>query len=591
MTITNPKIRFAVTHLPHLILFLSSFVCFYFYLDYVFFYQEKSGLFLLSSDNFSAHLNRPGGLLMYFSEFLTAFYYYPLAGAFILASTISGSAFLTMKILQHYSGNDALFLPFVVGGVLFSFQAGYPVFLFNSLGVLLQLFAFYLVIKSEKLLKGWLPVVLFPLWYFATGSLALIFALQFTLHLLLKKESQRWVKLAAFWVLALVFLYFSEKFIFYFSLKELLVYPFQPALPDFSHRIFFTVIALLVLLPFSSFLKPKFLHERFFSGIIFRLAVPFLLITASVLIIFKQIDAKDRNYFRVEKLFYQGNYSGVIEYNRQHPSANILTNFLTNVALNESNQLTEKLFQFRQSPDGKTLFLPWKMETEVLKRGGYFYYSIGMINEAQRWAYENMVMKGLTPEGLKMLIKTELINGNYKMAEKYIWKLNQTLFYRKDARNFEKFLAGDAVVNSDPELGEKRKIKVRNDFFVLSDEPLLNLEGVLKTDSLNRKALEYKAASLLLKKDIKGLIKIIPLYQDFHSDYLPRYIEEAAVAYKMLQMGDATALENLKFRPATIDQFSSYIKTLGQFGNNKSAAQSDLFKRFGDTFWYYIFYR
>ncbi len=49
------------------------------------------------------------------------------------------------------------------------------------------------------------------------------------------------------------------------------------------------------------------------------------------------------------------------------------------------------------------------MAGEILNRGGYFYYTIGMINEAHRWAFENMVMKGLSPEGLKMLIKTEII--------------------------------------------------------------------------------------------------------------------------------------------------------------------------------------
>ena len=51
-----------------------------------------------------------------------------------------------------------------------------------------------------------------------------------------------------------------------------------------------------------------------------------------------------------------------------------------------------------------------------------------------------MVMKGQSPEGLKMLIKTDLINGNYKVASAYISILKRTLFYRKDAKRFEKLL-------------------------------------------------------------------------------------------------------------------------------------------------------
>ena len=98
----------------------------------------------------------------------------------------------------------------------------------------------------------------------------------------------------------------------------------------------------------------------------------------------------------------------------KHPTTNRLTIYLNNIALCETGRLNDRLFYFPQSPDGQSLFLKWEMYGEVLRRGAYFYYSTGMINEAQRWAYENMVMKGITPEDLRMLIKTEIINGNYR---------------------------------------------------------------------------------------------------------------------------------------------------------------------------------
>ena len=58
-----------------------------------------------------------------------------------------------------------------------------------------------------------------------------------------------------------------------------------------------------------------------------------------------------------------------------------------------------------------------------------------MINEANRWAYEYMVMRGNTPEGLNMLIKTELINGNYAVAEKFIYILDQSVFTGMKPKN------------------------------------------------------------------------------------------------------------------------------------------------------------
>lgn len=577
----------AAATLPHLILFATSVFCFASFFSYVFFYQEKSGLFLTSSDYLAAHLNRPGGLLMYFSEFLTAFYFYPLAGAFILSAIITLTAILVQQIQKYYTGNNGFILPYVVGGALFFLQTGYPFGLFNSLGLLVQLLAFYLVLKSGKFLNGWLPVVLFPLWYFVTGSFSLICALQFSLHLTLKDDRQRWLRLIVLWILAFGFLYLGKTILFYFSLKNLLVYPFEAVKPDINHLILFAVLFLVALLPLHTFVKSNFLKNRLTS----QFSVSLILIAGAAILVSRQIDRKDRDYFRVEQLFDQENYSGVIDYVQQHPSANLLTSFLTNVALSEQNQLTDKLFLFSQSPDGKTLFLPWEMETELLKRGGYFYYSIGMTNEAQRWAYENMVMKGLTPEGLKMLIKTELINGNHLVAAKYIDILNHTLFYRAEARSFAKLLNKDQAIEANAELSQKRQLQPKADFFALTKEPELNLEAVLKSDSLNRKALEYKAAFLLLKKDIKAVIGLIPLYQTTGAAYLPRYIEEAVVAYKMLHMGDPAAVETVSIRPETINRFGNYIKIFSQYGNHKEAARADLYKNFGDTFWYYIFYR
>src|SRR5450759_1911982 len=169
------------------------------------------------------------------------------------------------------------------------------------------------------------------------------------------------------------------------------------------------------------------------------------------------------------------------------------------------------------------------MSGEILRRGGYFYYTVGMVNEAHRWAFENMVMKGHSPEGLKMLIKTELITGNYKVASKYTDILKNTIFYRKDALAFEKLLFNDAAVNADQELGEKRKNRLGSDFFSIIDDPYINIERILASDSLNRNTFEYKLAFLLLKKDYQGIAKILPKFENLGFTKFPVHVEEAAM--------------------------------------------------------------
>jgi hypothetical protein len=201
-----------------------------------------------------------------------------------------------------------------------------------------------------------------------------------------------------------------------------------------------------------------------------------------------------------------------------------------------------------------------------------------------------MVMRGYTPEGMKMLIKTELINGDYQIASKYISILKKSLFYRKDARVFEELLFNEEGINAHSEYGTRRQIRVSNDFFVRSDVPARNLDLILEQDSLNVLAFEYKMASLLLQKDLEKIVELLPRMQSLGYARIPKHIEEAVVSYKLLRMGEIPATISLGINPETENQFNQYYRTFSQFGNDPRRAQQPLYNRFGNTFWYHVFY-
>jgi hypothetical protein len=228
---------------------------------------------------------------------------------------------------------------------------------------------------------------------------------------------------------------------------------------------------------------------------------------------------------------------------------------------------------------------------EILNRGGYFYYTIGMINEAQRWAYENMVMKGLSPEGLKLLIKTELINANYEIAKKYISILKKSLFYKKEAISLGRMLFNDEALNADRELGLKRRTMVKSDFFTITDNPSVNIEMILSSDSLNKKAFEYKMAFMLLTKNYKVIVQNLPQFEKLGFSRLPVHIEEAALALALSNKGPLPDMGNLGISKNTKLRWKQYLTVLQEYGNDVKSAEPALRRQFGDTFWYYVFYR
>lgn len=590
MNAKNQKTNRILLYLPYLLFFSLATFFFSWFTNYIFFYQEKSSLFEVTLDYLAKHLNQPGGFLIYLNELLTAFYFHFWVGAVLVTLEICFIILLISKIAQKLAGRRVFFIPFVVGALLFYLQTSYQYSGFNTLGILLQLLLFYVSIQWFTGKREWIIALLFPGWYFLTGSFSLLFLILFLIHLVVKHEKDFWMKLVVLVLATLLFFYLGEKYLFFQTINTLLVYPFSFQKTGMQQYLFFTVVVFIALLPLLFTIHPKLIVRLRNKRIPWFELSPFVVILGLVLLAPSRIDKKNSHYFYVEKLFYEHKYNEIIAFNSQFPTNNILTCYLNNIALAETGRLNDQLFRFPQSPDGGTLYLKWELLGEVLRRGGYFYYSLGMVNEAQRWAYEYMVMRGNTPEGIKMLIKTELINGNYKAAAKYISILKNSVFYRKEADKYEKMLFNDAAVNADAELGSKRRLKPKHDFFVLSDDPAANIDLVLAADSTNQMAVQYKFASLLLQKDLRKIAKALPLLEKAGFKRIPQNIEEAAIACQLLKVAQLPDMKYLQFSSDATQRFTTYYKIFEQNSSNKVQAQRALSRNFADTFWYYVFF-
>lgn len=577
--------------LPYLTFFFTTLIYLVFFAGYIFFYQEKSSLFIFSCDFLKENLIQPGGLLIWSGKFLSTFFYYPVAGALIISGTLTLIVFLVSGIIRLSTANNVTIIPFIIGAALFCIQTDYRFLIYNNVGLLLQLVFFYLAIRYLTAARGWIPVIISPLLYFITGGFVSIFLMLLTIWFALDNKKNGWIKIGALWCLSLLIFYISEEFLFFQTGKTLLVFPFSKLNIGSQTILFLSVTFILSLLPLIARIRFHFPGKLRINKTSEVIIISSLVFITLVVIGFTRIDKKGQQYFQVEKLFYQNKFDEIIAYNTTNIPTNYLTIFLNNIALCERDKLDDMLFHFPQSADGRTLFLKWEMVGEVLKRGGYFYYTIGMNNEAHRWAFENMVMKGHSPEGLKMLIKTELINGNYKVASKYISLLEKTLFYRNEAKTFEKLLFNDQAVKTDPELGGKKQNRLESDFFSITDDPYINIERILATDSLNRKAFEYKLAFMLLKKNTQGIVDMLPEFDRYGYRNLPVPVEEAIVSFSALNRKRILIPENIEINRNTVLRWNQFFAVFQQYGNDPKKAEPALKKQFGNTFWYYVIYR
>lgn len=583
---TKPNLNFYYLH--YVLFFLITFLFFAFFADYIFVYQEKTSLFIFSIDYLIEYLQQPGSLVIYLGGFFSTFYYSPISGSVIVSLIICLIVFFTSKIFACFTDRYGRLLSLFAGATMFYLHTDYHFLLYNSIGVLLQLIFFLLFIKY---LKGWLPVLISPILYFISGGFVWLLFIMYAIFLTFQDFRKAWIKILSLLLLNLLVIYILKEFILFQTFKTLIIYPLSNEKMEFQFLSFLPLVLFMIL----TLLLVK-VKTRTFSGIkipelIVKLFPALLTMILLVSVAYLRFDNKTKKYFQSERLFFQNNYDELIEFNTKNPSANILTSYLNNIALCEKGILNDQLFHFMQKPDGQTLFLKWEMNEEILRRGSYFYYTTGMINEAHRWAFENMVMKGFTPEDLVMLIKTELINGNYAMASKYIRILKNTFFYRKEAIEFERLLFNDKAVDSHPELGLKRKNRIYEDFFVITDDPYINIEKLQKSNSMNRNAFQYKLAYLLIRKNYQAIAAELPELVKYGFNKIPVHLEEAAIVYKRLNLGPLSNLESIHFDQQTELRFKQYLQTLSSYNNDLKIAEPMLRQKFGTTFWYWALFR
>jgi hypothetical protein len=86
-------------------------------------------------------------------------------------------------------------------------------------------------------------------------------------------------------------------------------------------------------------------------------------------------------------------------------------------------------------------------------------------------------------------VETNLINGSYKVAEKYISLLEETLLYKKPASEYRKFLNHPELIEQDPVLGPLKKLTQGLDG--LSSDMVTDLKKIVQANPDFKAAKDY----------------------------------------------------------------------------------------------------
>ncbi len=568
-----------------LLFFLFSFG-FFLISDYIIFFQEQQYLFVYLSDFLRGFFLKPGGILDLAGKFLTQFYYNNLIGSAVLSLVLVLNSVVIYFVSRRLNGKN-IFSPItalIPSFLLLLMQSHYYHSMTYNLGYLFVVLYFLLAILPSGRIYRLLILSCFPLFYYVTGFYAFVFSVLFLIYTIIYFKGKDKLIFSLF-ILAVTLLtyYFSARFVFLQPSKDLIIFPY-PSVANSTHR-YLTVIltAYLISIPLITYLSGISKQVRK-NNFLLRVAVIVIFFILTGYILKSGYNPDVERVINMERLVFDEKWEEAVDYFEKNPARNLIGQYFYNVALSESGQLCDRMFSIPQDFGVKSLFLPW--DDEHLQWGALAFYAVGLINEAHRWVYEEMVVYGCRPQNIKMLVRTNLINRKYRMAEKYTKILKRTLNYRKWAMNYESLLYDTTALKNHPVLGNKVEIIPEENFFIYLESPHENLPLLVEVNSLNKAAFEYLMAWLLLSRDVETAVTNIPVMKKLGYSRIPVHIEEAVMIYYN-STGKMPDLAGFIISAGTKERFKQYVSAYSSLKRKNALRKENMQSEFGKSYWFY----
>lgn len=586
--------------------FAAIFIFFAFFYNNHLHFEEQAQLFLLTGDNFLSKIGFPGGFSGYIGGFLTQFYYLPLIGPLVLTILIFVVRQLTGKILFKINQNRSFFLlSFLpaLNAAMIMCDEFYPLSAITGFIIALLSASLYINIKTDKhrFISG---LILIPVTYWLAGGSDLMFLLmamvfEFITFLRSRKKirgKSKDTNISPLYKLKVWYLivYLVIALGIPLLVKQFLI--LQPAMLTYMSEYYYDLrITIPVAIPVIFLLPPLLMIVIFLlpateKRLQVALSVQFGLLLAATWFGFRMwanFGAED--IMAYDYLVRNERWNDVIKFSEKNPPHNNLSLAMLNLSLAKTGQLGNKMFNYDQPSTGG-LFLPFEREYVAPLMGNEIFFNLGLINASQEYAFESMeTIPSLNKSArlIKRLAETNLINGNYKVSEKYLKLLEKTMFYRRWAKETMKYLYNDDLVNKDPDWGEKRRLMVKEDFFFKVQNMESTLNMMLKENPQNRIAFEYLMAFYMINKDLRNFLNCIPLMEKMKYKEVPVSYQEAIMYIIGLNSKDPMAdtpgyiSENTKNR----------MKAYAGIYTNYPDAKERLTKNFSGTYWYYLHFK
>ncbi len=273
--------------------------------------------------------------------------------------------------------------------------------------------------------------------------------------------------------------------------------------------------------------------------------------------------------------------------NHKDPNAPLSVACL-NLALSKTGTMGDCMFRyFQNGPEG--LLPTFQRDFTLPLIVGEIYYHLGFLNTSMRYAFEAMEAipdYKKSSRAMKRLAEINLLNGEYRVATKYLRLLQHTLFYSDWANKTLECIGNKQLINQNPEWSALKKYQFADDFLFSEQEKDQMLGLLLVHCNSNKMAYEYLMAYTLLTKDLNHFVQYFPLGKNLGYKEIPANYQEALIYFW------ANKTSQLNGTPWTINDAvqQNFVRFTKYFSGNLNSGSIQT-NELRETYWYYFQFR
>lgn len=513
-------------------------------------FQEQYQMFLFDTGYFLERIVLPGGLADYISEFLVQFYYMPVLGGAIIALLLMGIQAAVWGLMKQYGARHDF------PGYLLSFLPS--IALWCAMGDQNVLLSFVVALFGA-LVIGWIhnrfhnrlvkvvfELVSTALVYWFLGPVVFLYA-ALMIGDTLKNAKQKDSILsgigysAVILILTVAWILLSTQTLQY-PVSRLFLGLNYYRYPGVTFLLIYIVMALAAFIPFLGMVHPHSSALQKWQKSKWVMAVAYVIVLfASVCGIRTSFDELTYEMIDYDFWIRTEQWNKIIDHAEKKPATSPLGVSSVNLALSQTGQLPDRLFEFYQN-GAEGLFPVFSRDMTSPVFTSEVFYRLGMVNDAERYMFEAQEAIPNYRKSARLtrrIAECEIINGNYKVAAKLLRRLQKTLFYSNWANQMMALLDNEKAINRHPIYGKLRKYREKKQDFLFSDREMDQMLGLLfLNDNHNRMAYEYLMCYELLQRDMEKFMQYYPLGRFVGYDHIPRTFQEILIGNWMKTHSD-----------------------------------------------------